>query len=368
MKKIIAFAFIITAVFSLSTFTAYADDINILLDNEKLSFSTKPIVLNDRIMVPLRETFEAFGATVTWDENTQSATAVNDGYSVSVTIGSDKIHTNDNVIKMDCQAIELNDRILIPIRYAANAFGCSISWDDISSTAFISSVPSYECYDISPTPVPVYNSVIPSSLYIEENLDVCDEYDYAYATEYSDVTDYIMVLQKYYGYSYYTTKFGENGDVLYVYQNIQNENVVQILCTQTTAYGYTAVITPTLTPAETEQSVAANKNDSNSTRQNENSNTEYYPNTDNTLPTYTYITGIEPYDTEETEKCFIYKYKDEFASAAQYKMAITMFCGYDEYNTEIDFGTITTYYINDDNVIGIVNSVFDDEVWIIIAK
>lgn len=375
MKKFIK-ALTVTAVFlSLCILNVYADGIKVIIDNKEINFDTEPVMRNDRVMVPLRQTFEALGAAVTWDENTLCAAAEKDGITVSVQSGSDCLTVNQKTVKMDCPVIEISDRILISVRYAAEAFGYTVNWNEDTNSAVISTAPDYECYENGGEKVPVYTSVVTDAKYIEEQLDICTDSDYAYSTTYEDVTEYIMALQKYYGYSYYTTVFGENGDVKYVYRNAETGGTVRILCTNTDKYGYTAVITPTANKQDSPQ--AQKPYGSNPKKPDEkpeykqpdeNTDVEYYENTDNTLPTYTYVTGVKPYSTEKTEDCTVYKYKDSFASAAQYEMAITMFCGFSEYNTEIDFGSVTTYYTNGNTAVGVVNSMFNNEVWIVVAN
>lgn len=374
MKKIIRVLIFITLFSLTAVFNVYADSISVIIDDVRIDYSVEPVMYNSRINVPLRETFESLGAEVSWDESTLTATAVKDGITVSVKNGSDELFVNNRMVKMDTPVIEREDRILISVRYAAEAFGYNVMWDEDSATVTISSDPGYECYDIEGERVPVYTSVIGNARHIEEKLDMCTDADYAYATTYEDVTEYIMVLQKLYGYSYYTTQFGENGAILHVYRNAASNGTVRILCVTDDAYGYIAVVTPTSRkpePTQPNPNVPENGGESSETEipaPEEADDVKYYENTNNTLPTYTYITGCEAYASEEKEDCIIYKYKDSFASAAQYEMTLSMFCGYTEYKTDIDFGTVTSYYTNGEVVVGIVNSMFNNEVWIIIAN
>lgn len=375
MKKFINVLIFVMLFLLLSAICVFADGISVIIDGVRVDYSVEPLMYNSRINVPLRETFEALGADVSWNESTYTATAVKDGITVSVKNGSDELFVNNRMVKMDTPVIEREDRILISVRYAAEAFGYNVTWNETVAEVNISSDPGYECYDIEGEKVPVYTAVVGNAQYIEEKLDISTDSDYAYATTYEDVTEYIMVLQKLYGYSYYTTQFGENGSILHVYRNTDNNGTVRILCANDDKYGYVAVITPTSkqpTAVESEPDRATENGrtapESEIPAPEENDDVEYYENTNNTLPTYTYITGCEPYAVDEKEDCIVYKYKDSFASAAQYEMALSMFCGYTEYNTDIDFGTVTSYYTNGEIVVGIVNSMFNNEVWIIIAN
>jgi N-acetylmuramoyl-L-alanine amidase len=61
----------------------------VIFDGKQLLFSdTQPIIEDDRTLVPLRSIFEAMGATVTWSQDTQTATAVKGNTTVILPIGS----------------------------------------------------------------------------------------------------------------------------------------------------------------------------------------------------------------------------------------------------------------------------------------
>lgn len=46
------------------------------INGTALNFDVPPVVVNDRIMVPIRTVFEAMGAKVSWEQTNMTATAV----------------------------------------------------------------------------------------------------------------------------------------------------------------------------------------------------------------------------------------------------------------------------------------------------
>ena len=56
--------------------TAVLPDISVYLDGQPLTFDVQPQIINGRTVVPLRAIFEAMGAKVNWDGDTQTVTAV----------------------------------------------------------------------------------------------------------------------------------------------------------------------------------------------------------------------------------------------------------------------------------------------------
>ncbi|MGQ9532395.1 MAG: copper amine oxidase N-terminal domain-containing protein, partial [Desulfotomaculales bacterium] len=68
--------------------SAEEQDIRVQVDGRYLSFDVPPMIENGRTLVPLRALFEALGAEVQWDGETQTVSAVKGDVTVRLTIGS----------------------------------------------------------------------------------------------------------------------------------------------------------------------------------------------------------------------------------------------------------------------------------------
>lgn len=105
--------------------------ITVYLNNKQIEFDTVPITENNRILVPIRAIFEALGAEVNWNDETNTATATKDGVTVSVTIDSDIMFKNNEQVKLDASARLINDsRTFVPLRAVSEAFGCIVEWTE----------------------------------------------------------------------------------------------------------------------------------------------------------------------------------------------------------------------------------------------
>ena len=91
-------------------------DIKVLLDGTELTFDVPPQLINDRTMVPMRRIFEALGALVQWDEDTQTITAVKDEINVTMQIDQPVIVVSGEEITLDVAPQLVGDRTLVPIR------------------------------------------------------------------------------------------------------------------------------------------------------------------------------------------------------------------------------------------------------------
>ena len=90
----------------------------------KRKMDVTPVLRNDRTMLPLRYVAEAIGAEVKWDKKTRTATFIKDGLTASIQIDSDEIVlSNGKTVKMDSKPLNINDRILVSVTNVANVFG-----------------------------------------------------------------------------------------------------------------------------------------------------------------------------------------------------------------------------------------------------
>lgn len=109
---------------------AVSEEIRVELQGESLDFADqKPIIENDRVLVPFRVIFEALEAEVSWDGDTKTVTAVKGGSTISITIGENKITKNGEEIEIDVPARIINERALVPIRVISESFENTVSWD-----------------------------------------------------------------------------------------------------------------------------------------------------------------------------------------------------------------------------------------------
>ena len=114
-----------------------ASGITVRLNGEALTFDQPPIIQEGRTLVPLRVIFEALGATVDWEQSTQTVTAVRDGVTVTMQIGSSVFYRNGQEFTLDVPARVVNNRTLVPARAVAESFGADVQWNQEAQTVFI---------------------------------------------------------------------------------------------------------------------------------------------------------------------------------------------------------------------------------------
>lgn len=122
--------------------TAFAGDISVKIDDKPVKFTdVKPIIENDRTYVPFRAIFEQMHADVSWNEDERSIVAVRGDTTVRFEIGKEEMNITDNGITttkiIDASPFIKNDRTYVPIRFASEALGACVDWDNNTRTVLI---------------------------------------------------------------------------------------------------------------------------------------------------------------------------------------------------------------------------------------
>ncbi len=116
------------AVLMLDSPNAIAHGDKTFVDPENMS--VVPFTENGRTLVPVRFISEAFGASVGWDDVSQTVSVQLDDKTISLVIGSNQMLVNGQAVTLDVPANTVNGRTLIPLRALAEALGKHVLWDE----------------------------------------------------------------------------------------------------------------------------------------------------------------------------------------------------------------------------------------------
>ena len=115
---------------SLLASMSFASEIGIFFNGEKLVSDVPPVEINDRVMVPIRVISEKAGATVDFNYDTNEVTLTNNHAIVKLKINSNIGYINNQQKVLDVPATEINSRTLVPVRFVGEALGLDIQWDN----------------------------------------------------------------------------------------------------------------------------------------------------------------------------------------------------------------------------------------------
>ncbi|GFZ96511.1 hypothetical protein GCM10008018_48620 [Paenibacillus marchantiophytorum] len=105
---------------------------SIIIDNQVLRFEVPPVNNQGTVMVPMRSVFEALHANVTWHEEDQKVTAVKEGISVELSLGSPFAYINDRAVVLGYSPYMSNENTMVPVRFISEAFGAIVSWSQVN--------------------------------------------------------------------------------------------------------------------------------------------------------------------------------------------------------------------------------------------
>ena len=110
------------------------DDVEIIINQETVTLDTYPRLIEERTLVPARFIFEPLGAEMEWDEEEEIASGIMDGTRVDIPIGSSTAYIDEEEDELEVSAQIFDDRTFIPLRFAGEAFGADVTWDDDERT------------------------------------------------------------------------------------------------------------------------------------------------------------------------------------------------------------------------------------------
>ncbi|MCR4419048.1 MAG: phosphate ABC transporter substrate-binding protein PstS family protein [Clostridia bacterium] len=108
---------------------ARAADISVRVDGKELVLDSPPVLDQGRVLVPMRAVFEALGATVKWEAATQTVSGQKGNTSVILKVGQKQATVSGKSVALDAPARLVSGRVLVPLRFVAEALGASVSWD-----------------------------------------------------------------------------------------------------------------------------------------------------------------------------------------------------------------------------------------------
>ncbi len=140
MKKLLSVILLIAAIMTLSVFADDVKPVTVTLNGaivDCASYGQEATIVDGRTLVPLRAIFDALGATVEWDKETETVTSVLGQTEISITIGESKLLKNGEEIPLDVPAQIMNGRTLVPVRAISDSFGVAVDWDGETRTVIL---------------------------------------------------------------------------------------------------------------------------------------------------------------------------------------------------------------------------------------
>lgn len=148
MKKLI----ITMLILSIFVIPVYADNaISVVVNGATVAFDAQPIIIDGRVLVPLRAIAEALNITVMWNENARCAHYCNSnniGYYLYIDDNAVDIYKGAELpwesIIIDVPPTIYEGRTFVPLRFIAESLNVNVEWDAATQTAYIGNRVKYD--------------------------------------------------------------------------------------------------------------------------------------------------------------------------------------------------------------------------------
>lgn len=87
-----------------------------------------PILLNGRVLLPIRAIVEELGGTVEWEAKTSNISIKLNDKSIKIGINNKNAVVNDKDVQLDVPPMIQNGRTLVPVRFIAENLGFKVDW------------------------------------------------------------------------------------------------------------------------------------------------------------------------------------------------------------------------------------------------
>lgn len=113
------------------------DNIKVLYNNKQIAVGQPSVIKDGQLLVPAKEVFECMGTTVKWNGAEQSITATKGDVSVIMQVGYSIVSRNGIQSFLEASPLNINGKVYVPAKAAADAFSAAYDWNESSQTASI---------------------------------------------------------------------------------------------------------------------------------------------------------------------------------------------------------------------------------------
>ena len=140
MKRAVSILLMVVIISMCTNISAYMEVKVTLAGNEIYFPDAKPFIdERDRVLVPIRFVSETLGSMVDWENETRTAVIKQDSDEIRYTVYQPMAYLNGEMMVMDTYGILKDSRTMVPIRFISELLGCTVGWDEKTSTVVITS-------------------------------------------------------------------------------------------------------------------------------------------------------------------------------------------------------------------------------------
>ena len=136
MKNVLIWLAAFAAVFTVYSAYAAQEPVFVVFEGERMVFDQPPAMIDDTVFVPVRNVALKTGAVVLWQD--EGVTLQKGNITVRLIPGADTMDKNGEQFFLPAPPIIVGNRMLIPVRVLTEALGCTVFWDGENRGVYIS--------------------------------------------------------------------------------------------------------------------------------------------------------------------------------------------------------------------------------------
>lgn len=115
----------------------FGTQVTVYLNDSLLDCRQAPMIVNDRVLVPMRDIMEPLGYEVIWNPQDESIQATNNDTNIQLQIDTKYAIVNGDSVVLDAAPTIIQDVTMVPLRFLTTYSGASVTWNPDTYTVNI---------------------------------------------------------------------------------------------------------------------------------------------------------------------------------------------------------------------------------------
>lgn len=128
MKKVLSFILAVMMLASMSLVVSAENPVRVSVENEVIALVPDPVIVNDRTLVPMEDTFKALGIAYALDEASNTIMTMKDGKAAVMQVDNTIFGLDNGQTTLDVAPQVVEGKVMIPVRAVAEAYGYKVDW------------------------------------------------------------------------------------------------------------------------------------------------------------------------------------------------------------------------------------------------
>lgn len=136
MKKfLLLFLMTFTIILMTPSFSfAQSSNITVKVDGEVINFDVNPFIENNKTYVPVRGIFEKLGAKVVWKNDSKEIITYKGRTVIILKLNNMWTIINEKMVEANATPKIVNAKAFVPLRFISENFGATVTWDQQTQT------------------------------------------------------------------------------------------------------------------------------------------------------------------------------------------------------------------------------------------